>query len=286
MNHLIKDNGLEVTISSLGAELQSIKDNDLNYEYLWQGNTEFWSGRAPILFPIVGGLKNKEYLYNGQKYTMPNHGIIRTNEFTSTKLSDKEIQFTFVANDETKKMYPFTFKMDVFYRIENHKIYISHCITNMSLEVMPFVFGLHPAFNLNDKLENSYIELEDELLISTIDTEDGFIISKEKNHGKKNLVFDANTFDQNNTIIFDNLISRQAVLRFQNSPRTVTMNWNDDLPLLAIWSKSGSSYVCIEPWCGWADNKEDTINELSTKKGMVLLASQQVKEYNYTIDVA
>ena len=103
MNHLIKDNGLEVTISSLGAELQSIKDNDLNYEYLWQGNTEFWSGRAPILFPIVGGLKNKEYLYNGQKYTMPNHGIIRTNEFTSTKLSDKEIQFTFVANDETKK---------------------------------------------------------------------------------------------------------------------------------------------------------------------------------------
>ena len=286
MNYIIKDNTMEVAISTLGAELQSIKDNKLNHEYLWHGDAKFWGGRAPILFPIVGGLKNKEYLLNGQKYSMPNHGIIRTNEFTSTQISEKEVQFTFVATEESKKMYPFDFKMDVFYRLENHKIYISHRITNMSTENMPCVFGLHPAFNLDDKIENSYIELEDEKLISTIDNKDGFMIAKETNHGVKNLKFDTHTFDKDNTLIFENLKSRQATLRFQNSPRTVKLNWNDDLPLLAIWSKAGAPYVCIEPWCGWADNLDDTINELSSKKGMVLLAPNQVKEYNYTIEVS
>lgn len=286
MNHIIKDNHIEVTISTLGAELQSIKDNSLNYEYLWQGDTKFWAGRAPILFPIVGALKNKEYLLNGQNYSMPNHGVIRINEFTSTQISEKEMQFIFLATEETKKMYPFDFKMEVTYHLENHKIYISHRITNLSTETMPFTFGLHPGFNLDDKLENSYLELADEKLISTIDTKDGFMIAKETNYGVKNLEFKADTFDQNNTLIFDNLKSRQATLRFQNSPRTVTMNWNDDLPLLAIWSKAGAPYVCIEPWCGWADNHEDSINELSSKKGMVLLSPNQVKEYKYTIEVS
>ena len=286
MNYIIKDNHMEVVVSTSGAEMHSIKDNNLNHEYLWQGKEEFWGFRAPILFPIVSALKNQEYLLNGQKYSMPNHGVTRTSEFTGAQISDKEVKFTLLANEESKKMYPFDFKLEVTYRLENHKVYISHLITNTSTETMPFTFGLHPGFNLDDKLENSYLEFENENLISDVDTEDGFMVVKETNHGVKNLTFKADTFSQSKALIFGALKSRQAILRFQNSPRTVTMKWNDDLPLLAIWAKAGAPFLCIEPWCGWADNKEDTINELSSKKGMVLLAPNQVKEYKYTIEVS
>ncbi|MGL4677368.1 MAG: aldose 1-epimerase family protein [Brevinema sp.] len=283
MNYTIKNDDLKVQACSRGAELRSIES--YQYEYLWQGNPEYWPGRAPILFPIVGGLKNKEYLHKGKKYSMPNHGIARINEFQVIQVSDQELLFSFESTPETLLAYPFSFKMDVSYRLEKRKLLISHCITNLSQENMPFTFGLHPAFNLADRLERSYIELDDEPLISQIDTENGFIVEKTKDYGRQFLCFDTNSFDNNNTIIFDNLRSRQVVLHFQNSPRKVKMEWNDDLPLLAFWSKAGSSFICIEPWNGWADSLEDTINELSQKKGMSLLAPHESQNIDYSIEL-
>ncbi|MGL5955565.1 MAG: aldose 1-epimerase family protein [Brevinema sp.] len=285
MDYTIKNDFLSVTARSLGAELQSINDHQKNYEYLWQGNPEYWTGRSPILFPIVGGLKNKEYLHKGKKYLMPNHGIIRINEFQGQRLSDQELLFSFKSTPETLSMYPFAFTMDVSYHLEGRKLLISHHITNLSQEDMPFVFGLHPAFNLADSLEHSYIELDDEPLISRIDTENGFIVDKMTNYGRQFLRFHAHRFDNNDTIIFDNLSSRKAILHFQNSPRKIKMEWNDDLPLLAFWSKAGSSFICIEPWSGWADSLKDETNELSQKKGMSLLAPNDSQKIEYNIEL-
>lgn len=285
MNYTIQNNQISISINSLGAELQSLQLISSNHEYLWQGNVDYWSGRAPILFPIVGGLKNKEYLWKGKKYSLPNHGISRINEFSLIKQSETELQFVFISNEETQKMYPFSFELLVSYRIQGNKIDISYIITNTSSEEMPFVFGLHPAFNLDDKLEHTWIELENEPLISNVDTQDGFIISQSKNYGQGSLRFHAQSFEQNDTIIFDNLRSRKATLRFQGSDRAVAMSWGDELPILAFWSKAGSSFVCIEPWCGWADQAEDTVNELSHKKGMLLLPPHQQKEFRYSIEL-
>ena len=56
-NTTLHNENVSVTLKSLGAELTSIKDAS-GTEYLWQGNPEFWSGQAPVLFPIVGCLRN------------------------------------------------------------------------------------------------------------------------------------------------------------------------------------------------------------------------------------
>lgn len=285
MNYTINSEHIKVTISTKGAELQSIKDSHNNYEYLWQGDSKFWSGRAPILFPIVGGLKNQEYLLQAQKYSMPNHGVARINQFSVKQIAENEVCFTLTDNEETRKMYPFSFMLEVTYRIISNKILITHRITNTDTKIMPFAFGLHPAFNLDDTLENTMIEFNDEPLISTLDTEEGFFVKKTKDYGMKILKFTPSSFDQNNTIVFDNLQSRSAYLHFKNSERAVKMIWNDDLPILAIWSKAGAPYVCIEPWCGLADNLSDTINELSQKVGMISLKPQNMKEISFSIEV-
>ena len=51
----LKNEKLTVVISSHGAELQSIK-NEEGREYLWQGDEKYWPRRSPLLFPIVCGL--------------------------------------------------------------------------------------------------------------------------------------------------------------------------------------------------------------------------------------
>ena len=283
MNFIIKNRVLTVAISTKGAEFQSILHKDC--EYLWQGDPKVWAGRAPLLFPIVGGLKNKEYLHKGKKYSMPNHGIARINDFKISQISDQEILCTLVDNKATRAMYPFSFKLEITYKVIEHKIHIEHRFTNTSDEVMPFVFGLHPAFNLHDSLENSHIQFDNESLISTLDTEEGFFVSKTRDYGVKTLNFNKHSFDKDNTIVFDNLKSRQAKLMFKNSDRAISMKWTDDLPILAIWSKAGAPYICIEPWCGIADCAEDTINELSQKRGMILLGVDESKDIAYEIEV-
>lgn len=285
MEYKISNQNISVYVNSKGAELQSIQKNGVDFEFLWQGDQRFWTGRAPILFPIVGGLKNKQYLLNGKIYSMPNHGILRISEFDMIFHTEDKVIFSFKNKGETLEMYPFECEVLVSYQIEGGKIVVTHEIINHSIQKMPFTFGLHPAFNLDDTLENTYVELSDEDLISTIDTENGFIIDKISDYGRKTLLFNQDTFSNDDTIIFDNLRSRKAVLGFKNSERYVCMTWTDDLPLLAFWSKANASYICIEPWAGWADSLDQEIGELSDKKGMINLNSQESKIISYAIEV-
>ena len=114
MVYTIQNDFLSVSVSSLGAELLSIKSND-NHEYLWQGDAKYWSGRAPIMFPICGRLFNGEYTYLGKTYTMPNHGFARKSEFSLKSASKDFVTLELVPNDEIKAQYPFSFVFDVIF---------------------------------------------------------------------------------------------------------------------------------------------------------------------------
>ena len=76
------DNGtIRAVIHHKGAELQSLYNSDTGLEYIWEGDPAFWSGRSPVLFPIVGALINGEYIFNGKKYQLPRHGFARNRIF-------------------------------------------------------------------------------------------------------------------------------------------------------------------------------------------------------------
>lgn len=95
-NIIIKNEKLTVEISPKGAELQSvIKDGT---EYLCQGDSAVWSGRAPVLFPIVGGLKGGTYTYGGKSYSLSNHGFARGSMFDVKEIVQAKAVFVLKSN--------------------------------------------------------------------------------------------------------------------------------------------------------------------------------------------
>src|SRR5271169_6822736 len=99
---ILKNQVSKVEVASKGAELQSIVNTVFGIEYLWNGNPVFWGKRSPVLFPIIGNLKNNTYYYQGKSYQLPRHGFARDMEFQMEKQSPKEITLLLRSNSETK----------------------------------------------------------------------------------------------------------------------------------------------------------------------------------------
>ncbi len=66
----ISNGKITVAVDSRGAEMKSLRRIDTGEEYMWSGNPEYWGKVSPLLFPLVGTLKNNEYHFNGKPYRM------------------------------------------------------------------------------------------------------------------------------------------------------------------------------------------------------------------------
>ena len=93
MRTIISNSKLSATINHYGAELVSLQSN-LKKEYIWEGNPEYWGKHAPILFPIVGTLKNNSYIYNDKAYQLSRHGFARDTVFDLINQSENELIFS------------------------------------------------------------------------------------------------------------------------------------------------------------------------------------------------
>ncbi|MCC7300370.1 MAG: aldose 1-epimerase family protein, partial [Verrucomicrobia bacterium] len=99
---------LTVGVKEKGAELCSIRDADTT-EYVWQADPAFWSRHAPVLFPIVGKLRNGRYELNGKTYELPPHGFARDMDFTLIEQTETSLVFQLLPTMETRACYPFEF---------------------------------------------------------------------------------------------------------------------------------------------------------------------------------
>ena len=146
MTYTIKNNKLNVSINSYGAELNSIINNE-GLHYLYEGNSTYWNFKAPILFPIVGRLRNKKYNYAGKFYEMNGHGFARISNFELTTRFETSITFTLSDNEETLKIYPFNFRLDIIYELINDILSIKNIVQNTGKDVMYFSIGAHEGYN-------------------------------------------------------------------------------------------------------------------------------------------
>jgi galactose mutarotase-like enzyme len=161
LNYEIKNSFISAKIDSFGAQLNSLKKNNQNIEYIWQANAEYWNRHAPILFPIVGRLKEDSYFYKDKKYNMTQHGFARDCEFELIRKDDDYLNFRLKSTDKSLEIYPFLFELDISYELIENKIIISYEVKNMTNGEMLFSIGAHPAFNWpldNEKKEDSYLE--------------------------------------------------------------------------------------------------------------------------------
>ena len=114
----IKNDKLSVTVSEIGAEVQSVKDIQTGREYLWQGDAQWWSGRSPLLFPIVGGLWNGTYRLDGKEYKLPKHGFVRRVPWHVANAAADSVQLEFRSTVGTFAEYPFAFCLSVTYSLQ------------------------------------------------------------------------------------------------------------------------------------------------------------------------
>ncbi len=276
MNIKIKNDMLDVTISTMGAELMSINKNGT--ELLWYGDKNVWSGRSPLLFPIVGRLKNDILKYNGKEYFLKKHGFAKTSEFVYKKISNTEAKFTLESTEKTKESYPFDFKLDVIYTILENKLTITYNVYNMGCENMYFTIGGHPGFNC---------EMGDMLIFEKNETAKKYAMNADSYiYETRDFLTDSREIEitkdifANDALIFKNLNSKSITLKRKNYEIKVDYK---NAPCLGLWAVAGAPYVCIEPWFGM-DDHIDANCTFDKKDGIIELASKDVFSYSFDIE--
>lgn len=274
----LQSNNLTVAINLLGAELTSAHTHN-GTEFMWQAGNE-WQRTAPVLFPIVGKLKNSTYSFQDNTYTLPQHGFARDCEFQLLSNTINTATFLLSQNATTLKNYPFKFEFLIHYLLNENQLTISYEIKNLSQTEMLFSMGAHPAFNCN--LNTSYLEFENNKLLATV-LSDGLLTSQKRilELDTKKLALNTALFD-NDALVFENNQINSVSLCQKNSSKKVTLvspNW----PFYGIWTKKDcSKFLCLEPWFGIADTAESK-GDLSTKKGILSLEIGGVFKTSYSI---
>lgn len=289
MTHTLQNDRLQIAVKTKGAELTSIQSIHDSLEYLWQGDASIWAGQAPILFPIVGGLKDNTYYFEGQKYTMPRHGFIRHNEHIELKhSSDTQLTFTLKSSPETKKMYPFEFEFDICYELIDNLIIVKHTVINTDIKSLYFSLGGHPAFKY-PLFDNEYFE-DYSVILKKAKINESFMLTTEgliRNATipiiKNNKIQISRTLFDHDALIFKNINAERATLQHKTKGPVVTMNFAD-FPDLGIWSKPAAPFICIEPWLGYADT-ENTHQRLVDKEGIQHLDPGKIAAYVYNIEI-
>ncbi len=279
----LKNEFLNVVVSTLGAELKSIKKN--NKEYLWTGDKNVWSFQAPILFPICGSLKDNKFSYKGKEYKIKHHGYARFKNFTVETLEDTKAVFSLCSDDESKKCYPFDYEFKVSYSLEGTSIKVGYSAKNLTDGDMYFSVGGHEGYLCPEGIEDYTLCFsENENLDSTL-LEGSVITRLTKKFGKdtKELPLKSEYFDLD-TLIFLNLKSRSVALK--NSDRKLRIDF-DGMDYLLIWTVAGKDqkFVCIEPWCGIPDYADRTNNDITQKDKIIKLSKNETFDAFHTITI-
>ena len=148
MDHKLENDELRIVVNEVGAELQSITSVRTGEEYLWHGDPNIWSGRSPLLFPIVGSLKDSLLKHNGESYSLPRHGLARRASFNTVKSDDHSLEFELRSNANTLVVFPWQFCLTVCYALRNNRVEIEYRVQSLDDQRMRFAIGAHPAFSL------------------------------------------------------------------------------------------------------------------------------------------
>jgi galactose mutarotase-like enzyme len=287
----IQNTSLRIRIQDKGAELCSIVSLKNGKEYMWSADPAIWGSYSPVLFPIIGALKNGEYFYKNKRYSVPKHGFIRNNENLIFKqISNSCVEYSLKYDEESLKNYPFKFEFIIRFKLIDNSILIEHEVINHSAEDdMFFSLGGHPAFkcpfNENEVYEDYYLEFEKIENCHTWEVlSTGLINSTTRplleNTNQLNL--HKHLFD-NDALIIKEHNSKKVSLKSRKSNDSITIEYKD-FPYLGIWAKPGADFVCIEPWLGISDS-HDTDQNFKTKEGIVSLNSNSNFKAYYIISI-
>lgn len=268
---------IEINVNEKGAELTSIKFNGI--EMMHDGK-EFWNRHSPVLFPIVGKLKNGKTLIDGIEYAIEQHGFARDMNFEKIEKNS----YVLKSNNETLKKFPFKFELYISYEIIDNEVKCKYKVINKDKKLMRFGLGGHPAFRCDYSTGEYSLKFEEEEdQIEFYNLKNGLVneskINFEKYLDNNKIILDKNIFN-NDAIIIKKLKSNKVYLQSKNE--TILEFTFKEFPYLGIWSKPNAKFICIEPWF----NTADTINSnciFEEKEDLIVLEPNDKFEAEWSV---
>ena len=278
----LSNSTLSASIKHIGAELVSLKNNH-NQEYIWEGNPEFWGKHSPVLFPIVGTLKNNTFSIEGKEYQLPRHGFARDMEFQLIEKTENTATFSLQSNEETLLKYPFEFELQLNYTLQESTLIIGYKVINKEAKKLPFSIGAHPAIALPGDFESYALEFEKDEKLEFFLLENDLISNKTKIlETTKNVVPLNYELFKNDALIFKTLESKSLTI-LKNSKPYVKIDF-EDFPSLGLWTKDQAPFICIEPWLGYSDTADNS-GDLFEKEGILVLDANQTFDSKFSIKI-
>lgn len=259
MNYTIENEELILVISSHGAEVRSLKDKKTGREYMWCGDAAYWGRVSPVLFPIVGAVKDNTYRFKDKTYHMSQHGFARDMDFCLTEESEREIWFCLTEQEATLEKYPFPFVLEIGYKLEGRKVKVMWRVTNPSEEPLYFSIGGHPAFCCEKREAERitcYLKFEGVKELVNRKLEGGLASDTVEKITLKDggyLPVTEELFAED-ALIIENRQTQEVSLCDSEKVPYLTVKF--DAPLFGVWSPVGKNapFICIEPWYGRCDS--------------------------------
>ena len=279
----ISNSQLTVDIASLGAELQSVVAND-GSQWLWHGDPQWWGGRAPLLFPVVGKSPDGHVTIEGRRYPMQPHGFARRSTFDVASEKPDSATLVLRASDETKQSFPFEFFLSVTYALSGASLVTTVEVGNLDTRSMSFGFGFHPAFvwplpggegqrhflRLNNEDEPRFLQLDGDGLILPDPHPSPFV--------KGEMTLRHELFG-NDALLFPFGIGNGITFAAEGGS-SVELKWTN-LPNFAVWQKRGAPYLCLEPWHGMSA-RTGAGDAMTARPGTVTLAANETAKFELT----
>ncbi len=290
MQAILENDVLKVTINHFGAELSSMIKKETGVEYMWNADEKFWKRSAPVLFPIVGSLKNKEFLYDGKSYPMGQHGFARDMEFSLVSNDGTTAWFSLSSDDSTYEKYPFAFTLEIGYELFGNTLKVIWKVVNEDEKKMHFSIGGHPAFMCplagEGEQTDYYIafDTDKDLTYSKL-SENGLVYKKDNvlvTDGGK-LQVTKHLFDEDALVVEGN---QAHVVSLCKPDGQAYLTVSFDAPLFGLWSpaKKQAPFICIEPWYGRCDDEAFT-GTLEQREYVQSLDAGAQFEVSYTIAI-
>lgn len=288
MEFKISNEYLELTVSSHGAEKQTLVSKQTNISYL-RDIDQYWNRRAPLLFPIVGKLRDLKTFINNKEYSMNQHGFLRDQEFELYSQTENELVLVNKFNEETLKKYPFEYQVFVKYTLVEKTVYTEFIVQNLDYQVIPFNYGGHPGFKVPLYENETFNDYK-------------VVFEKTENFDAPTVKLDNGTLDFVNTISYKNIneinldykyfeidaivipnVKSQSVKLVNKENKGIKFDFLG-FPSLAIWTKPNAPFVCLEPWIGYADH-HDSNYQFIEKDNMQFLNPEEKFSVTYAITI-
>ena len=286
---LLENDMLTVAINPKGAELTSLFHKVHRIEYMWGGDPAFWGKHSPVLFPIVGSLKQNTYYYKGLSYTLPRHGFARDLQFSVEDKQGEMAVFVLESSPDTLEVFPFLFKFSIHYKLSGSSLCVTYAVENRSTGEMFFSVGAHPAFAVPIVPGTAYHDYK--LIFNLNETAGRWPISREglimensilllRNQSELPLSKELFSMD---AIVLKQLASSTVILGSDRTEHGLRFSFNG-FPYLGLWAAKDADFVCIEPWCGIADSVTAS-QELTEKEGINKLQGGELFSRSWQVDL-